>query len=135
MPRATGHARPHVDEIALLRLAAGKRAYVREVMLMCGDTPVVFAHSVLPLTGLRGGWNVVTRLGSRSLGEALFRNPRIVRQTLAYRRVRRGHPLHRALAACLPGVPRQLWARRSVFSLNGHPLLVTEVFLPAVESR
>jgi len=26
-----------------------------------------------------------------------------------------------------------MWARRSVFSLNGRPLLVTEVFLPGIE--
>jgi chorismate--pyruvate lyase len=27
-----------------------------------------------------------------------------------------------------------LWARRSVFCLNRHPLLVTEVFLPAIDA-
>lgn len=134
VPHATGRGRPNIDETTLLNLAAGTRAYVREVMLMCGDTPMVFAHSVLPMAGLRGGWNGITRLGSRSLGEALFRNPRIARQTLAFRRVRRGHPLHRALAARMPAVPRRLWARRSVFCLNGHPLLVTEVFLPAIDT-
>ncbi|MEW6120873.1 MAG: chorismate lyase [Pseudomonadota bacterium] len=133
-PRVTGHARPHVDESALLGLEAGMRAYVREVMLMCGDTPVVFAHSVLPLAGLRGGWSGITRLGSRSLGEALFRDRRIVRETLAYRCVRRGHPLHRAIALQRPAIPGRLWARRSIFCLNGHPLLVTEVFLPAIET-
>lgn len=134
VPLATGHARPHRDERVLLGMAAGPRAYVREVMLMCDEVPTVFAHSVLPLAGLRGGWNGITRLGSRSLGEALFRNRRIARQTLAYRCVRRGHPLHRAVSAQLTAVPARLWTRRSVFCLNGHPLLVTEVFLPAIES-
>ncbi|MCA1978244.1 MAG: chorismate lyase [Thiobacillus sp.] len=134
MPCATGHGRPNPDETTLLRLPAGMRAYLREVLLTCGETPLVFAHSVLPLAGLNGGWNGITRLGSRSLGEALFRNPRITRRSLAYRQVRPGHPLHRALASRLPAVPRRLWARRSVFCLNGHPLLVTEVFLPAVET-
>ncbi len=28
--------------------------------------------------------------------------------------------------------PRALWARRSLFSLENHPILVTEVFLPAL---
>lgn len=134
VPHATGCARPHADEFAQLDLAAGVRTYVREVSLMCGDTPMVFAHSVLPLTGLRGGWTHITRIGNRSLGEALFRNRRIARQPLAFRCVRRGHPLHRAAAARLPVAPQRLWARRSVFCLNGHPLLVTEVFLPAIET-
>ncbi len=134
VPHTTGHAPPHADERALLGLPADMRAYVREVSLMCGDTPMVFAHSVLPLRGLRGGWNGITRLGSRSLGEALFRNRRIARQSLAFRCVRRGHPLYRAAARRVPVAPARFWARRSVFCLAGHPLLVTEVFLPAIAS-
>lgn len=133
-PLATGHARPNVDEYALLGLAPGHRAYVREVMLLCNDVPVVFAHSVLPLAGLRRGWNGITRLGSRSLGEALFSDPRIERQPLAYRNVRHDHPLYRATARHLALGSSSLWARRSVFCLNGHPLLVTEVFLPAIDT-
>lgn len=131
-PLATGHSRPHLDETALLDLSPRTRAYVRQVLLLCDGTPMVFAHSVLPLSGLRSGWQGVTRLGTRSLGEALFRNPRIQRQSLEYRRIRPQHVLHRTLCKSLPDAPRVLWARRSQFCLNGRPLLVTEVFLPAI---
>lgn len=133
VPLATGPGRPHRDESGLLGLPPRAHAYVRRVMLQCDRTPLVFAHSVLPLSGLRGGWQAVSRLGNRSLGEALFRNPRIQRQTLSYRRIRPQHALHRALRKTLPDAPSTLWARRSRFCLNGHPLLVTEVFLPAIE--
>lgn len=133
-PLATGHARPNADEYALLGMVPGHRAYVREVMLLCNDVPVVFAHSVLPLPGLRGGWNGITRLGNRSLGETLFSGHRIARQPLAYRQLRHGHPLYRAAVRRLALDSRSLWARRSVFCLNGHPLLVTEVFLPAIDA-
>jgi len=133
MPLATGLARAHRDECGLLALAPQTHAYVREVLLMCGNTPAVFAHSVLPLAGLRGGWHGITGLGNRSLGEALFHDPRIGRQALSFRRVCGGHPLYDAVAARLPEVPHRLWARRSAFCLNGHPLLVTEVFLPLLE--
>jgi chorismate--pyruvate lyase len=112
----------------------GSRAYVREVMLLCNEVPVVYAHSVLPYTGLRGGWNGITRLGSRSLGEALFSDHRIARQPLAYRQLRQSHALFHAIARQQPLVASSLWARRSVFCLNGHPLLVTEVFLSAIDS-
>lgn len=95
---------------------------------------MVFAHSVLPYASLRGAWNGIGRLGSRPLGEALFSDHRIQRQRLAFRNVRADHPLFH-------GIPRQhardgqnLWARRSLFCLNTHPLLVTEVFLPAIET-
>jgi chorismate--pyruvate lyase len=131
-PQATGLARPNPDEYALLGMAPGDRAYVREVLLLCDGEPVVFAHSVLPRAGLRGGWNSITRLGSRSLGEALFSDHRIERQPLAYRNVRHNHPLYRSVASLQTLAVGSLWARRSVFCLNGHPLLVTEVFLPAL---
>jgi chorismate--pyruvate lyase len=134
VPLTTGLARPNPDEYALLGLAPGTRAYVREVLLLCDGVPMVFAHSVLPHTGLRGGWNGITRLGSRSLGEALFSDHRIARQPLAYRNVQSHHPLFRTVAAQQSLQARSLWARRSVFCLNHHPLLVTEVFLPAIDA-
>lgn len=134
VPLATGIFRPNLDEYALLGMAPGTRAYVREVMLLCDEVPVVFAHSVLPHASLRGDWNGITRLGSRSLGEALFSDPRIARQPLAYRTIRRGHALFHAVARQQPLTACSLWARRSVFCLNGHPLLVSEVFLPAIEA-
>lgn len=131
-PLGVGMARAHADEYVLLGMAPGSRAYVREVMLLCDGVPVVFAHSVLPPAGLRGGWSGIARLGSRSLGETLFSDHRIERQPLAYRRVRRDHPLYRATARQQAVNARSLWARRSVFCLDSHPLLVTEVFLPAI---
>jgi chorismate--pyruvate lyase len=134
VPLATGLARPNADEYALLGMVPGTRAYVREVMLLCDGVPVVFAHSVLPQPGLRGGWNGITRLGSRSLGEALFSDHRIERLPLAYRNLRGDHPLFRAIAGQQMLSASSVWARRSVFCLNRHPLLVTEVFLPAIDA-
>jgi chorismate--pyruvate lyase len=103
-------------------------------MLLCNEVPVVFAHSVLPLAGLRGGWNDITRLGSRSLGEALFSDHRIRRHPLSYRHVQHDHPLFRAIARHQTLAATRLWARRSVFCLHGHPLLVNEVFLPTIDA-
>ena len=134
VPLATGLTRPNPDEYALLGMRPGTRAYVREVMLLCNEVPVVFAHSVLPLASLHGGWNGITRLGSRSLGEALFSDHRIRRQPLAYHRVQRDHPLFHAIARLQTLTVSGLWARRSVFCLNGHPLLVNEVFLPTINA-
>lgn len=134
VPLATGLARANADEYALLGVTPGTRVYVREVLLLCNEVPVVFAHSVLPRPGLRGGWNGITRLGNRSLGEALFSDHRIERQALAYRRVRHDHPLYWATMRQQQMPVSSLWARRSVFCLNRHPLLVTEVFLPAIDA-
>jgi chorismate--pyruvate lyase len=124
------HACPHPDELAPLNLRPRRQALVREVLLLCGDTPLVFAHTVIPLAGLMGSWAGLAHLGNRPLGAALFANPRILRHPLECRRLDGRHPLYRSAAKHLPRAPRYLWARRSRFTLGKHSLLVTEVFLP-----
>lgn len=134
VPLTLAIVRPNPDEYALLGIPPNSWAYVREVVLLCDGVPVVFAHSVLPRAALRGGWNGVTRLGSRSLGEVLFSDRRITREPLAYRQIRASHALFRTIAKELPLATNSLWARRSLFCLNAHPLLVSEVFLPRIDA-
>lgn len=134
-PAGVGLARPNRDERAPLRLRAGQLAYVREVVLHCDGRPVVFAHSVAPVKSLRGPWAALTRLGSRPLGEALFSNPCVTRGGLQYRRIPARHPLARQAArAGILMSQKSVWARRSLFTLHGHNLMVTEVFLPSILS-
>lgn len=128
--QATG--RPYADEYPLLGLAPKQYALVRDILFSCHDRPVVFAHSVIPRAGLVGPWHSLLRLGNRPLGEILFADPSIVRHPLQYRRLDRRHPLYRSASLVLGLKPRHLWARRSIFSRNGYPILVTEVFLPDV---
>ncbi|HNU65207.1 MAG TPA: chorismate lyase [Thiobacillaceae bacterium] len=123
---------PHADEVEALALVPGQQAMVREVLLRCADIPLVFAHSVIPSGGLRGPWKQLTDLGSRPLGAALFADPRIHRHPLEFKRVDREHPLHAKAGVHLGQPPANLWARRSLFTLEDQPILVTEVFLPEV---
>lgn len=123
--------RPNLDECGPLGLFPGRLALLREVLLLNRETPLVFAHSVIPLAGLAGPWAGLAGLGNRPLGAALFTNPRIQRQALEFQHLDRRHTLYRAAAHHLAQPPRTLWARRSMFALAGQPILVTEVFLPA----
>jgi len=134
IPVTRGFAPPFLDEAQAIHLRPKTQAYVRDVLLMGGGRTRVFAHSVLPRASLRGGWCGITRLGSRPLGEALFTDPRIRRLGLTMRRLDARHPLYRAARRQTGLTAQHLWARRSVFCLNGHPLLVTEVFLPAIDA-
>lgn len=126
--------RPLCDEVAALGLHARQPAMIREVLLRSGATPLVFAHTVIPLAGLRGPWQGLAGLGNRSLGLALFTNPLVERFPLEFKRLDRRHPLYRAAAPHLAGGTGTLWARRSQFALAGHRLMVTEVFLPTLFS-
>lgn len=129
---AQGRARPNRDERRLIGLRPGAKALCREVLLECGGTPLVFAHSVLDPRDLDGPWRYLAGLGDRPLGEALFADPRVERTPLAFRTLKRGHPLHARAARQLSRPVAALWARRSLFRLMGRPLLVTEVFLPGM---
>lgn len=133
-PVARGFAAPFFDEARALDLASKTHAYVRDVLLMGGGHIRVFAHSVLPRDSLRGGWCGITRLGTKPLGEALFTDPRVRRLGLTMRRLDARHPLYRTAKRHTGLTVPHLWARRSVFCLNGHPLLVTEVFLPEIDT-
>mgnify|MGYP001388119366 CR=1 FL=1 len=109
-----------------------QRALLREVYLYCGTTPVVYAHSVLPLDSLHGTWRSLRNLGERPLGDVLFRNPRVRRTPLQFRKLHRTHWLYRRACRDLVRAPAFLWARRSVFILKHRPIQVTEVFLPGI---
>lgn len=129
-------ALPGRDEWAGLHLAHRDLAWVREVVLSSGATPMVFAHSVLPQRAVRGAWHLVAGLGTRPLGAILFSDPLIRRLPFAFRRIDARHALyHKAVRTAYgdaAGAPRELWARRSEFRRGGKPILVTEIFLPEI---
>jgi chorismate lyase len=123
------NAKAFTDESALLGLKASQQALIREVLLMGNNQPVVFAHSVLPHTSLRGAWRGLGKLGNKPLGAALFANPVVKRTPLEYKKLSACSPISMRVAEHVQTYPKVLWARRSVFQLNCARILVTEVFL------
>ncbi|MHB1590496.1 MAG: chorismate--pyruvate lyase family protein [Sulfuricella sp.] len=126
------HGKAMPSERHMIPLGAHSRALLRDVFLYCGETPLVFAHSVLPAASLHGTWQALVRLGDRPLGAALFSNPQVRRTSLRFKKLNRRDALYRRASTILPNPPASLWARRSVFYLEGRPILVTEVFLPDI---
>lgn len=123
-----------IDEASALHLKAHQYALVREVSLSINHIPVVFAHSILPQKSLRGLWLGLKGLGNRPLGGALFANPKIIRTPLMFKKLSQNHALYQTVVCKLPAqaIHQQLWARRSIFSLHGASIMVTEVFLPSL---
>ncbi|HEY6095489.1 MAG TPA: chorismate lyase [Gallionellaceae bacterium] len=130
-PLRSSLARIAHDEAALLGIRPHQLAYSREVFLHADGKPVVFAHSACAPRHLHGAWAALAGLGNRPLGAMLFTHPLVVRQPLRFKALRAHHPLYQRAAAAGP-MPHTLWARRSLFTLYGAPLLVTEVFLPSI---
>jgi chorismate lyase len=122
------------DEYAAVNLPRRLRVREREVLLRCDEQPVVYAHTVVPLTANASDWPFFNTLGDRSLGTTLFGDPAVRRGALHFARLHPEHPLvRRACAAVGMDTPvRPLHARRCLFQRKSGLLLVTEVFLPAI---
>ncbi|NNM81010.1 MAG: chorismate lyase [Burkholderiales bacterium] len=120
------------DELVRLGLRRGESALVREVYLCCGESRVVFAHSVATRSSLLGSWRALSRLGGNSLGSTFLSKPGIVREEMEFLAISKGHPLYRKSCRILRRPPQKLWARRSLFRDARRSILVTEVFLPLI---
>lgn len=115
-----GWARPSREEQQHLHLPAREYAWIREVVLRGQGQDWVRARSILPRRSLVGVGKRLTRLGSRSLGGLLFRDPAL----------QRGEITMAPIGSASTG--NAIWARRSRLTLHGHSVLVAEAFLPAL---
>lgn len=118
--------RPSLHECQALGLHPSQLALIREVILKGNNQPWVFARSLLPLSSLTGELRHLRKQANRPLGAFLFSQPHLHRSPIVLAAIR---PAHAYVPAHLMGAA-VLWGRRSVFSLNAKPLLVSEVFLP-----
>lgn len=97
-----------------LGLPYGRSVWSREVELYISTDVMVLARTVVPLNSWLARRCGLTRLGNRSLGTFLFNQPSLQRPVLRMFQWRTD--------------TRQQWARRSVFTIQGQPLLLTEAF-------
>lgn len=124
-----GWGRPYLSEARALGLAPDKICLVREVVLHGPrQEPWVFARSLFPAPSLTGRLRHLRHLDTRPLGGYLFRHAQLGRSALQL--------AHLPAVGLIPDhlqEGRPVWGRRSVFTLYGKKLLVSEIFLPAFE--
>jgi len=126
-----GWGMPALAESRILRLRTQNLGWVREVLLTCDGHACVFARTVMPIGILRGRYRCLRHLGPRPLGSLLFGRDTIRRGPLSMARLASGHRLFEQVRR-VSETTDPLWARRSVFHVGDKPLLITEVFLPAL---
>jgi chorismate--pyruvate lyase len=88
--------------------------FSRKVLLMNGHEPWVAAHTLIPKSSLENGLHALSRLKNRPLGELLFSDKRVSKDSEEACRTESG------------------WGRRARYLLEGQPLLVSEFFLPGL---
>nr|WP_242521455.1 chorismate lyase [Motiliproteus sp. SC1-56] len=117
-----GWSRPTLSEARALGIAPSQQVLVREVRLWGLGEPWVCARSIIPATTLTGPQRRLKFLGERPLGAVLFNDPSMHRGPIETAQL----PLNGTRTRT------RAWARRSVFRLEGKPLLVSEIFLPSL---
>jgi chorismate--pyruvate lyase len=125
---------PMHSELRRLGMPCRQTALIREVLLFCGETPWVFARTVIPQRTLTGKRKFLANLGTKPLGAVLFADPHMKRDEIEVARLSAGQPLYERAVQALSDVPPTIWGRRSVFYLQDKPLLVNEIFLPGIAS-
>ncbi len=120
--------KPRLDEFKVLGMETGSYALVRQVRLCCGPACWVYARTVIPFSTLTGKQRIYANLGTRPLGAMLFADRTMQRDEVMVTS-QAGEQLPEGL-----GLEEQdiVWGRRSVFRVDGKPLLVSEYFLPAL---
>lgn len=110
-----------------------KRCRVREVLLLIDKKPIVIARSIIPTPTSSGSNHAILKLGKKPLGAVLFqghnRNRNRIKAHREISQLDRHHPLWKRCHQRYPNMPTGSWARRTLYHLKGHPLLVNEVFL------
>ena len=120
----------HHDEVGLLGVRR-RAGWIREVVLHAGGMARLVARTATAPTG-RWAARKMRTLGTRPLGEILFTRGGATWRGRELARVTPRLPLWRLVASAESSSPRNCWARRTLFVLDGLPILVTEVFLPAL---
>ncbi|HEY7886026.1 MAG TPA: chorismate lyase [Cellvibrionaceae bacterium] len=121
--------RPNLSEAHRLGISPRLVCIIREVLLKGrGGAPWVFARSVFPIHSLTGKLRHLARLDNRPLGAYLFSHSTLTRSAIEVA------PIAPDGAMVPKSVQNSniLWGRRSIFYLHNKPLLVNEIFLPAL---
>lgn len=111
-----------------------ERCLLRDIEFRCNAERIVYAQTVMPDSTLRR-YPWLRELRDSPIGETLLRaGEPLERDPLEYAQLPPQDDLARAASSkdSLESGQGALWARRAVYRLGGEPILVQEVFLPAL---
>ena len=100
----------------------------------CNGHIWVYAQSIMPDSTLSlHPW--LAELGDAALGETLSGLSGFERSAYEFAWLPSGYPVAARALCRTQDSPEGLWARRSRISLRGAPILVQELFLPAIHAE
>lgn len=125
---------PEEQERVYLCLEAKQRCMIRQVFLTGNDVPLVYGRVTIPVQTLEHQFPSFEELKQQPIGETLLFNRSDMRRSpFEYACLHRSDPLFCFEPNELVTQTEWLWGRRSQFYLANDPLMITEIFLPAIE--
>lgn len=125
---------PLHDEREQLMMPRGIDALIREVLILSEGKLWMFARTVFPRETLTDEQEELAHLNTRSLGSVLFKDPTMQRSEFEIAKIDPDTTWHHIITQHTQQELGALWARRSRFMVQQKPLLLTEVFLPDIET-
>ncbi|MCF6253761.1 MAG: chorismate lyase [Thiomicrorhabdus sp.] len=125
---------PLANESQSLGLQPNEHAWIRCVLLRGGGENWIYARTVIPHFSESNAWAHLQQLGNKPLGEVLFQDNNIQRTHFTFAKQSLAIWPYLPLSSSPNSIPFG-YARRSIFTQQNTPLLLTEVFLPPLLSE
>jgi len=123
---------PLSSELKTLNWASDELAFIREAELKCQGKVWIYARTIVPKPTFEAHAEAFLGMGDTPLGEYLFAQPDLQRSRFEFAQIQSCHKFYAAATQHLSTKPNAILARRSLFYLAEHPLLLTELFLPTI---
>jgi chorismate--pyruvate lyase len=123
---------PMLEERSVLSMDFRIHGWAREVLILSEGKTWMFARTLIPYLTLVGQGRKLAHLKNRPLGSVLFKDPTMRRSDFEIAYLQPGVEWHSKAVEATGCILSDLWARRSLFTLQDKPLLLTEVFLPDI---
>lgn len=104
--------------------------WTRHVLFKHKNNPLLLGRSITPIPPSNDTIQWITTLGSTPLGSRLFHQDNVTREKITPMQINESHPYLKITENHLNQSLPTLNARRSLFLIDTHPLLITEIFLP-----
>ncbi len=122
--------RPTLGEQQTLGIRIGDYTNIREVLLRRENDVFVVARTVIPRQMLVGRQRHLISLGNRPLGEVIFAEPALKRRSFEIA-VLKPTEFQSGLTR-VQDHNKQIWGRRTCYMIHHKPILISEIFLPAL---
>ena len=112
--------------------------FIREILMFCDEKPAWYAQTKIPERTYARRAEKFKHLQGNPLGSLLFSDPQIIREDFFYAYLTKSTQEYKQAmlyytayaSSTMNLMPSFLWARKSVFRIEGEPLYLMEVFFP-----